>query len=293
MHYFVAVAQAGSFTRAAAALGISIATLSRHVAELETMIGARLLNRTTRSFALSAAGQSYLQSAEAIVSAAHDAHERFRTDAMVPEGLLRVSMPESLVTFQAHAWFLEFAGLYPGIEVDLNTTPAFVNPVGDNFDIAIRDDPLRDSSLTTRTLATLRRALFASPGYLAEHGVPVHPEDLARHRCIGSGPERQRSVWRMSRGGNVVEVAVSGPIRVDSLILAPRFALDGMGIASAARGAHDEDVAAGRLVRVLPQWEHEPVTFSALMASRLLPARTRVFLDHLASRMRVLEREIG
>ena len=293
MFYFVAVARARSFSRAGLALNIAGSTLSRHVARLERTTGLRLFNRTTRRLSLTEAGIAYLQIAEDLLASAEVAHETLQKGNEMPQGLLRISMPESLVEIVAKPWLTEFVHRYPDIQIELNTSPSTVDPTGDNIDIALRDELSKDSRLIIRRLATLRRSLFASPAYLERFGVPTCPDDLRHHSCICSGPPRTQLMWRMSNGREQRAIPVSGQIKMDSLILALMFAIDGLGIASAVTKTVGDELASGSLVRVLPDWEHEPLVYSALVTSRLMPLRTRLFLDFLADKMREFEGTAG
>jgi DNA-binding transcriptional LysR family regulator len=286
LHLFVAVGKAKSFTRAASALNMPRSTLSRRLSNLEKQIGLRLLNRSTRSVALTQEGVQYLARAERIVEEARVAHEDLIGRLDAPAGLLRLSMPADIVWRNAMHWITEFAALYPDIEVELDTAPDHADPVADGWDICIHENAVRDSSLIVRPLATFGRSLFASPSYLAERGMPRHPDELADHQCICAGPKGARHVWRLHQGKQSVSVHVSGRLACGSLDLSPHFARSGFGIAAGIPGAYPEFLREGSLVPVLPDWEFEPLSVVALIPTRLIPAKTRVFLDFFQSKIR-------
>jgi DNA-binding transcriptional LysR family regulator len=286
LHLFVAVGRAKSFTRAAAALNIPRSTLSRRLSNLEKSIGLRLLNRSTRSVALTQEGVRYLTRAERIVEEARVAHEDLLGSLEAPAGLLRLSMPADIVWRNAMHWITEFAALHPNIEVELDTAPDHADPVADGWDICIHENALRDSSMIVRPLATFGRNLFAAPSYIAEHGMPRHPDELVDHQCICAGPKGQRNVWRLFQGKQSVTVHVAGRLACGSLDLSPHFARAGFGIAAGIPGGYSEFLNEGSLVPVLPDWEFEPLSVVALIPTRLIPAKTRVFLDFFQSKIR-------
>ncbi len=292
LHLFVAVARAKSFTRAATALDIPRSTLSRRIADLEHTIGIRLVNRTTRQVELTEEGERYLARAERIVEDARMAHEDLLGRANRPIGLLKIAMPASVAWHLAIPWLSEFATRYPDIRLELDTAPDHVDPVADQWDVCIHDNAVRDSALTVRQLASFKRSLFASPAYIARRGLPARPEDLALHECICAGPLPGRAIWKLHRGMERVSVAVSGRVACGKLELSPEFAREGMGIAAASTGAYAGAVTSGALVTVLPEWQFEPLIVCAIMPTKLIPAKTRVFLEFFADRMKAVKMQL-
>lgn len=294
MHMFVAVARTKNFTRAAAALGIPTSTLSRRVAELEKAMGLRLLNRTTRRVELTEDGAQYFARAERIVEDVRLAHEALRDRVETPGGLLRIAMPEEVATHVAAPCLAEFTARYPGISIEIDTAPTHIDPVADNFDACILLDTVRDSSFTIRRLATFGTSLFASPAYASASGLPRDPRDLVDHQCICVGPrEPGRALWMLSRGLEHVPVDVAGRVASVSRDLGLELARHGLGIAVGITRNYAPDVADRRLVPVLPGWLHEPLTVSAIIPNKLIPAKTRVFLDFFAGKMNEVRKRIG
>jgi DNA-binding transcriptional LysR family regulator len=288
MGLFVAVARAKSFTRAAQALHVPTSTLSRRVAELEKKLGLRLLNRTTRTLEVTDEGLHYLHHVERLLVFANEIHEDLQNRGRNPTGILRVSLPESVAMQLAIPWFAEFAELYPELRIEIDTAPDHIDQVADNFDICIYYHPVPDSSLTVRRLASFSRALCASPRYIAARGMPSHPSELAAHQCICAGDNSvTQHRWTLTRGTERFTVDISGAIATRSLVLAPEFAKSGIGIASAMLQAFPDDIAAGRLIPVLPDWEAEPLLLSAIIPHKVMPAKTRLFLDFFAQKMKI------
>lgn len=294
MHMFVAVARTKNYTRAAAALGMPISTLSRRIAELEKAMGLRLLNRTTRRVELTEDGANYFARAEHIVEEVRLAHEAIRNRVETPGGLLRVAMPEEVATHVAAPWLAEFTARYPHMSIEIDTAPTHIDPVADNFDVCILLNAVRDSSFTIRRLATFSSSLFASPAYVAANGLPEFPRDLADHQCICVGPRGTgRAIWTLSRGQEHLAVEVAGRVASVSHDLGLELARHGLGIAAGITRNYTTDVAEKRLVPVLDKWHCDPLMVSAITPAKLIPAKTRVFLDFFAARMNEMRKQIG
>lgn len=292
MRLFVEVARTKSFRKAAEALEMPNSTLSRHIAELEKAIGLRLLHRSTRKVELSEAGEVYFKRCQSIVEEARIAHESLLDVAERPSGTLRVSMPVDLATGYLAPILRDFAKSFPLIGFEFDLTPRRVDLQTEPFDLAIRigPPPSTPSMLVARQIALLPRYLYAAPGYLKEAPPLKHPLDLARHvLCIGQAATKQHGVARMLyRGPEKFEVAVASRFAMNSVGLSRALALLGVGIAALDVELTREDVALGRLRRVLPDWNLAPVQVHAITETRLLPARTRLFIDFLKTRLQEL-----
>jgi DNA-binding transcriptional LysR family regulator len=264
MRLFVEVARTRSFRRAAEALDMPNSTLSRHIAELEKTIGLRLLHRSTRKVELTEAGEVYFKRCQSIVEEARIAHESLLDVVERPSGTLRVSMP-----------------------VDL--TPRRIDLQAEPFDLAIRigPPPTAPSMLVARQIALLPRYLYAAPGYLKNAPPLTGPDDLRHHvLCVARGTLKQGDVWRtLYRGDETVEVMTPTRFAMNSVGLSRSLAAQGVGIAAMDAELARDHVAAGRLVRVLPDWSLSPVQVHAITETRLLPARTRLFIEFLKGRL--------
>lgn len=278
MALFVEVAQTRSFRRAADATGVPNSTLSRRISALEKAIGLRLLHRTTRKVELTEAGQIYYERCRRIVDEARIAHEQLGEMLAQPSGVLRASLPVDFATVYMAPLMAEFARRYPGITFDLDLTPRRVDLVGEPFDVAIRMGESADSNLIARLLARLSVQVYASPRYLELSGEPTHPAELARHECLGF-PKAGK--WALHRGAETVEVEVGGRFLVNSVGMFRRLATLDLGVILLPEEIAAEDLAAGRLRRVLPEWQGNPIPVYALTETRLLPAKTQRFIEFL------------
>lgn len=285
MALFVEVVKARSFRRAAEAMGMPNSTLSRRIAGLEKAVGLRLLHRTTRRIELTEAGQLYFERCKRIVEEARLAHEQLGEMLARPSGVLRVSLPvDFAITFLAPQ-MAEFARRYPGISFDFDLTPRRVDLVTEPVDVAIRMGEQPDSTLIARQLARLPRHLYASPRYLEAAGEPGEPADLARHECLRMRAA-EAGLWALQAGARTVEVAVGGRFLVNSIGMIRRLATLDFGIAMLAEEVVAEDLAEGRLRRVLPGWQATPIAVYAITETRLLPAKTQRFIEFLRECLR-------
>lgn len=282
---FAAVAEHGGFAAAARVLGKDPSVLSRRIDALERRLGVRLLARTTRKVALTEVGAAYLRKVRIILAELTAADLEAAEGAARPRGLLRVTMPRTFARFWVVPWLPAFLREYPEIEIELQLGDRFFDLVAEGFDLAIRFGGLADSSLTVRQLASFETVLCASPAYLAEAGTPHTPGDLQNHRCLGLTVPNFWPDWRLRRGEERATVHVPSQFRTDdggSMMLA---ALEGGGIMLSAEWSCGRHLAEGRLVRVLPDWrmDHEGKAQIVLPPGRLVPAKTRVFIERVVA----------
>jgi DNA-binding transcriptional LysR family regulator len=283
MALFVEVVKARSFRRAAETIGMPNSTLSRRIGVLEKAIGLRLLHRTTRRVELTEAGQLYFERCKRIVDEARLAHEQLGEILAQPSGVLRASLPVDFANIYLAPLIAEFAQRYPGISFELDLTSRRVDLVAEPFDVAIRMGESPDSTLITRQLARLPRYLYASPRYLELSGEPGRPADLAQHECLRL--RAQADTWALHHAGEAVEVEVGGRFRLNSIGMIRRLATLDLGIAMLIEEIVAEDLADGRLRRVLPQWQGTPIPVYAITETRLLPAKTQRFIEFLRERL--------
>jgi DNA-binding transcriptional LysR family regulator len=286
MALFVDVVKTMSFTRAAEVLGIPKSSLSRRIAGLEQNIGVRLLNRSTRKIELTEAGAIYFARCKEIVDAARLAHEELKDMVEVPRGHLRVSMAPDFGTMVLAPLIAAFLHRYPDVTLEADLSPRRVDLLSEHFDVAIRIGEQPDSTLTVRRLGSVAAALYAAPAYLAQAGEPGHPAALPGHACIRVPLSAAAARWTLWRGEERAEVTVDGRVAVNNIAMAQRFAVFGLGIGLLDCGMAEEDVLAGRLRRVLPDWTPVPLPVHAFTVTRLLPAKTRALISFLADRMR-------
>lgn len=286
---FMAVAQNMSFIKAAERMSKTPSAMSRKVHRLEKTLGVRLLNRTTRRVSLTEAGELYFSSSRELLQGLAEADSLVMSLNATPRGLLRVSAPEAFGRLHIVRAIAGFMKANSGIKVDLNLSDAYVDLVADQYDVAIRIGVLPESRLISRRLASNQRLLVASPDYVARHGLPRSPADLAGHKClIFSRYPHFGAQWSFESGERYETVTVEGPLRTDSSTAAFEAAEHGLGIGLVARYLCNDALVAGRLVRLLPEWSATPeagihVVFST---KKHLPLKTRVFVDFLIDHFR-------
>lgn len=278
MALFVEVIKANSFRGAAEAVGLPNSTVSRRIAELERRIGLRLLNRTTRRIELTEGGRLYYERCRRIVDEARLAHEEISDLVDNPSGLIRLSMPIDFGVVYLAPLLAEFAERYPQIQFDLDLTPKRLDLIRDPVDLVIRIGALPDSQLVARPLGTLQRNLFASPSYLARHGVPSSPAELLQHQCL----RMLDAPWILLAAEQKVSLPIQGRYLLNNIGMLRRLALLGQGIAMLVDEMIGEDLAQGRLQRVLPGWRAEALPVYAITETRLVPAKVRVLIDFLS-----------
>lgn len=284
MALFVDVVKARGFRNAAEAVGIPNSTVSRRISALEKAIGLRLLHRTTRKIELTEAGQIYFERCKRIVDEARLAHEQLGEMLAQPSGVLRASLPVDFAVIYLAPLIAEFSRRYPGISFEFDLTPRLVDLVSEPFDVAIRMGKLADSNLIARQLAKLPCYLYASPRYLEQSGEPGQPSDLAHHECLGFRAN-MTNTWTLHNATQSIEVSVGGRFQLNSVGLIRRLASLDLGIAVLPEKIVAEDVAQGRLRRVLPDWEAPPTPVYAITETRLLPAKTQRFIEFLREQL--------
>jgi DNA-binding transcriptional LysR family regulator len=285
---FVAVAGAKSFSRAAKALGMPVSTLSRRIADFEGKLGIQLLVRSTRQVDLTEAGARYFERCQLVVEAAEAAQAELGGHVDNPRGSLRVSVTQDFALTYLTAIFADFTSRYPDVSFELDLTPRSVDLIGEGFDVAIRMGPLPDSQLFARRIGTSPIALYAAPGYLKRAGLPKVPADLAAHQCLRIlGPVDGEARWTLERGEQVESVRVKGKWVAYSMRFLLELATRGLGVIAIDRAVARPAVESGALVQILPEWSPPPVPVHAITPSKLLPARTRVFLDCLGDHIRM------
>lgn len=284
MVLFVEVAKALSFRRASEATGVPNSTLSRRISILEKVIGLRLLHRTTRKIELTEAGQIYFERCKRIVDEAKLAHEQLGEMLAQPSGVLRASLPVDFAVTYLAPLITEFAALYPGITFDFDLTPRRVDLVSEPFDVAIRMGESENSQLIARSLASLTPYLYASPGYLERSGEPAEPADLEQHECLGILKAGVGS-WALHDGKRTVTVSVDGRFTLNSVGMIRRLATLDMGIILMPEEIVADELANGKLRRIMSEWHGTAMPVYAITETRLLPAKTQRFIEFLSERL--------
>lgn len=277
---FVKIVQAGSFTRAAEMLDTHKARLSRVVSELERELGARLLERTTRSLALTEVGREFHARALAILAAVDDARLAVQQSQGAPRGTLRLTCGVEFGLLAVGRWIERYLALHPQVKVEAEITGRLVDLVHEGFDLAIRVGQLPDSTLAARRLGQLTYGLYAAPAYLARRGTPDTPDALAGHDTLVFATTAARHSWVLSHGSTQHRVTPSPRLRASNSFIVRDAAAQGLGIAALPRLVADPLVAEGRLQPVLPEWSPPSAPVHAVFASaRFLAPKVRAFVD--------------
>lgn len=282
MKTFVAVVAEGSFSAAARRLDMSPQLVSKYVAQLEDRLGARLLNRSTRRLSLTEAGQAYHERCQQLVADIDDMESAIGDMTAKASGTLRINAPMSFGITHLASAAARFQCENPAVSIDLMLNDRVVDVVGEGFDLALRIGRLEESGLVARRLAPIRVVMCASPDYLRQHGTPATPEGLAGHNCLGYSYSRERGHWRLERDGQMHAIPVEGTYVAnngDALRLA---AVAGAGIILQPTFIVGQDIRAGRLVVVLPDYRAADLALHAVYAHRqYLSAKVRAFIDYL------------
>ncbi|MFJ3468082.1 LysR family transcriptional regulator [Pseudomonas sp. NPDC090201] len=285
---FAKVAEEGSFAAAARVMGVSVPTVSRAVARLEERLGGRLLNRTSRQLSLTEFGQSMAARAGEIYRQAEAVEGQAMELSVQPRGLVRLAVPMSFGVRWVAPLMPSLIRRYPELSVDLHLSDASVDLIGEGFDAALRIAALPDSSLVARRLCSVTQFLVASPEYLARHGHPGHPRELAGRPCLSYAYRARSQLWRFTHeDGEEADVEPKGPLRMTNSEAAIPVLLEGLAIAELPEFMASQYLADGRLERVLPEWSMTRgglyfVTPSARTRSMKITALSDFFHEHLS-----------
>ncbi|MDR6520526.1 DNA-binding transcriptional LysR family regulator [Variovorax paradoxus] len=276
---FVQIADQGNLTRAAEALGTSLPAVVRSLAALEAHLGVRLFHRTTRRLSLTEEGRSYLPSARELLLAADAADLALKAEAREPAGQLTITAPVLFGHMYVAPAIVRFMQRYEKVRCSVRLYDRTVNLLEEGIDVGIRISPLEDSSLVAQTMGTIRRVLVASPDYLARHGTPMHPRELNGAPCA-RGRVDAPTQWQFYEGGKAIGVTPDTRLEFNHLAPAIESCAAGMGFGTFFSYQVMPHVAQGRLKLVLEDFEPPPRPVSVIYPNaRLLPARTRAFID--------------
>ncbi|HEX3697015.1 MAG TPA: LysR substrate-binding domain-containing protein [Polyangia bacterium] len=292
MLVFARVALTGSFTTAAADLGMPKSTVSRKVTELEARLKARLLNRTTRKVSLTDVGRTYYDYCARVVAEIEDAERAVTNLQEMPRGLLRVTTGPN-VAFLTPI-LNDYMRRYPEVRVEIFCTGRTVDLIEERFDVAIRAGVLGDSTLIARSLGKVRWFLVGAPAYLKKHGRPRAIDDLKQHDCIMFGTASSGAALRLQRGDRAAHVEPPARFMVNDFDLVHAAALAGLGVALLPAYFCLDDIRTKRLERVLGDWEAPPVPVHVVYpGARYVSPKVKTFVDHLQERTTPPPWEVG
>ncbi|WP_437623892.1 LysR family transcriptional regulator [Sorangium sp. So ce1151] len=286
MAVFTKVVATGSFSKAGRELGLSPAGVSNHIRALEDWLGARLIHRTTRRLSLTEAGEALHERCARILEEVEGAQAAAGALQEAPRGRLKISAPITFGMRHLAPVIADYLLAYPGVAVDVALNDRKVDLLEEGFDLAVRIGELPDSSLAARRLATSRSVLCASPAYVERHGAPGEPAELERHQCLEYAYRATPGQWRFSGpDGEEVSVRIRGRLTSTNGELLRVAALRGLGISVAPTFIVGEDLAAGRLVPLMPRYAPAELGVHAVYPQgRHVPAKVRSFIDFVVSR---------
>src|SRR5258706_5742895 len=292
LYFFAKVVEFGSYTAAAKALGLQTSKLSRRIAALETELGVRLLNRTTRRLSLTEAGKTFHRHCLALLDEAQAAKDAMRQVLASPQRLVRISCPTGLLQRGVADILARFLAKHPRVRIALDATNRRVDVVDEGLDIAlrVRKPPLEDSDLAMRAFGPDEVILVASPELIAAHGEPKTLEDVARMPTLSMASADERSTWRfLGADGKPAELTHSPRLRTDDLFTLRRAALQGIGAALVPRLLVANDLEGGALIRLLPSiTAHVGIVHAVFPSRRGMVPAVRALLDSLSETVRLL-----
>jgi DNA-binding transcriptional LysR family regulator len=297
MEIFAAVAATGSLSAAARHQRVSVAMVSKQLAQLERRLGTRLVTRTTRKLALTEEGRLFLERCRDILADIADAEQTVSSRDGVLSGTIRISAPVAFGRGRLAPLIAAFAARHPQLSFHLQLTDTIVDLVDENIDMAVRFGDLPDSQLVTRRLVGSYRIICAAPSYLKARGRPRSPADLSAHDCIAicyaDGAGGRGQVWRFAGpDGQETSLRVNGRLAANNGEVAHAWALAGLGLAQKSIWDIADDLAAGRLVAVLADHRRDESLHAVFPPGRQVPRRLQAFADYLAKELRAAERKL-
>jgi DNA-binding transcriptional LysR family regulator len=285
MNAFVKVVALGSYAKAGRALGLTRSAVSKAVIELEQVLGARLLDRTTRRVSATEAGLAYYESCVDILARVEETEMQVSRLHDEPKGVLKLNGPVSFGVLHLGPLIAAFMAHYPDLKIELTLNARFIDPIEEGVDVTIRIGVLADSSLIARRLAPARRVLVAAPKYVKERGAPQTPDDLVQHRCLNYGHTTTLQRWQLTQAGQTIGVAINSVMCSNNGDVLRAAALAGQGITKLPTFLVGQDIKAGRLLVLLADYPPTELGVFALYApNRYLAVKTRLFIDFLAAR---------
>jgi len=286
MGIFQRVIECGSFAGAAEDAGLSPSAVSKLITRLELRLGVRLINRTTRRLSLTHEGEIYLERTRDILRAIEATEAEVASTRLSPRGHLRVHAFPTFAVDHLSSALPDFLARYPRITLDFLVTNRPVDVIADKIDIALRVGRLNDSTLVARKIVDLTQVVCANPKYLARHGRPAHPTDLAHHACLTLSHFPGANRWSFRINGELVQVEVKGPVAADSAHMLLRLAIEGVGIIRFGDNVVDRAIREGLLESILQDFQ-EPENFplwAMLPPGQQRAPKVKVFIDFLTER---------
>jgi DNA-binding transcriptional LysR family regulator len=286
MQVFATVAATSSFAQAAEQLGMSAVMVGKHVQKLEQALGATLLERTTRTRALSVIGARYLERCRAVLASVEQADRVAETLRAEPQGLLRISAPVAYGSQRLAGVVALYQMAHPKVTVDLALNDRVIDLQDEGIDIALRTGAVTDPHLIARPLAPMHLLATASPAYLERHGLPRHPGELQGHHCLHFAPWGANAAWRFTRAGETVKVGLAGRFSTNQPHALLAAGLAGLGVLVQNDAMLEPYLRSGALVRLLPEWSLPSRQVTLVRRAEHQPsAKIRSFVDFVVERL--------
>jgi DNA-binding transcriptional LysR family regulator len=290
MSMFVRVVETGSFSAVAKEINTTQPTISKNVAELESWLGAKLLNRSTRSLRLTESGSDYYERCVAILQEVDEAEQSVGQLQTQPKGVVRISTVVAFGRLHVVPRLAQFIASYPDIRIDVRMNDRIVDMVEEGVDVAFRMGKLPDSSLIAKTLCCSPMVTVAAPEYLKSHGIPQHPRDLKEHDCVIYTDLARSHDIDYLEDGDPLRIRVEGPLMTNNTEAMRAALLSGLGIAKAPKWLVGDALERGELVPLLDGYQTNPIDIHAVYPSgRHLPSKVRCFIDYFAEQYKQCE----
>ena len=284
MHLFLRVAELGSFSAVAQQLGLARSVVTRQIAALETHLGVKLMVRSTRRLALTSAGTAYLEKCRVILNLVEAAETDVAEERLTPRGNIRISLPLSFGIKRLAPLLLDFSQSYPEVSLEMDYTDRRVKLIEEGFDLSIRITRRLEPGDVARKIGTGRMWVVASPEYLARHGRPQHPAELAHHECLGYTASREIQSMQFMVDGQLKSFSLRSRINANNGEVLTEAAAQGLGITMQPDFIADGFIAAGRVEPILLDFPIPELGIYAMLSSNQhVPYRVRVLMDFLAS----------
>lgn len=286
MHLFVRVAELGSFSAAAQQMGVARSVVTRQIAALEAHLGVKLMARSTRRLTLTSGGTAYLEKCRVILNLVEAAETGVAEERLTPRGNIRISLPLSYGLKRLAPVLLDFSQRYPEVVLDMDYSDRRINLIEEGIDLSIRITRRLDAGDVARKIGKSRMLVVASPDYLARHGRPLHPSELAHHVCLGYTYAGSSQVWQFMVDGVLESFHVRSRLNANNGDVLTEAAAQGLGITCQPDFIVDTFLAAGRVEAILADYPIPELGIYAMLPSnRHVPHRVRVLMDSLAERL--------
>lgn len=285
LHVFCRVVELNSFSRAADQLQLSNASITNHIAGLESHFGVRLLNRTTRKLSLTDDGRSCYERALRLLGEMTELEDALQGARLKPKGILRIDIPTAIGRIYIAPALPRFAALYPELSLRVHVTDRDLDIVDEQADVVIRMGELKDSNMVARLIYQSRSICCAAPAYLARHGTPVTPQELAQHTCLGFIQPNSREIvpWEFTRSNETFRFAPQAHIAINHAESLIHAATTGAGIIQLLSSSLNPPIEIGSLVPILEQWESAgPPVYVVYPQNRHLSPKVRAFVDFVS-----------